>query len=206
MWNVSLLNHSYSQIATSSYFNFTATNATMILGSWSYSTPTTSGQYCLFPHLWTANGTQLGSIITCFSYIYDADSDGVWDEYDLCPNTPIGSTVDWNGCAASQRDTDGDGYTDDVDDFINDPTQWNDYDGDGYGDNASGNNSDAFPQDSTQWSDTDGDGWADTFPAIWSNDDERGATLDLWPDDPSQWSDFDSDGFGDNESGTNGDY
>ncbi len=219
MWNVSLLNHSYSQIATSIYFNFTATNATMILGTWSYSTPTTSGQYCLFPHLWTANGTQLGSIVACFSYIYDADSDGVWDEYDLCPNTPVGSTVDWNGCAASQRDTDGDGYTDDVDDFINDPTQWNDYDGDGYGDNASGNNSDAFPQDATQWSDTDGDGCGDNangtngdqFPTDatqcsdidgdgWG-DNPNGTNPDAFPTDPTQWSDSDGDGYGDNPNG-----
>ncbi|MDG1525017.1 MAG: hypothetical protein P8Q90_02985, partial [Candidatus Thalassarchaeaceae archaeon] len=196
MWNVSLLNHSYSQIATSSYFNFTATNATMILGSWSYITPTTSGQYCLFPQLWTANGTQLGSIVACFSYIYDADSDGVWDEYDLCPNTPIGSTVDSNGCAASQRDTDGDGYTDDVDDFINDPTQWNDFDGDGYGDNANGNNSDAFPQDATQWSDADGDGCGDNA---------NGTNGDQFPSDATQCSDIDGDGYGDNPNGTNPD-
>ena len=195
-WNVSLLNHSYSQIATSIYFNFTATNSTMILGTWSYSTPTTSGQYCLFPHIWTANGTQLGSIITCFSYIYDADSDGVWDEYDLCPNTPIGSTVDWNGCAASQRDTDGDGYTDDVDDFINDPTQWSDFDGDGYGDNASGNNSDDFPQDATQWSDADGEGFGDN---------QNGNKADHFPYDPTQCSDTDGDGYGDNPNGTNAD-
>ena len=39
------------------------------------------------------------------------------------------------------------------------PAWYFDGDGDGYGDNASGNNSDAFPQDSTQWTDADGDGY-----------------------------------------------
>ena len=219
MWNVSLLNHTYSPIASSSMSNFSATNSSMTLGSWSFNTPTTSGQYCLFPQLWTTNGTSLGSIVTCFTLIYDADSDGVWDENDLCPNTPIGSTVDSNGCAASQRDTDGDGYTDDVDDFINDPTQWNDYDGDGYGDNANGNNSDAFPQDSTQWADADGDGCGDNpngtngdqFPNDatqcsdidgdgWG-DNPNGTNPDAFPTDPSQWSDYDGDGYGDNPNG-----
>ncbi|MEE2747709.1 MAG: CARDB domain-containing protein, partial [Candidatus Thermoplasmatota archaeon] len=219
MWNVSLLNHTYSQIATSSTFNFSATNSSMNLGSWSYSTPTTSGQYCLFPQLWTANGTSLGSIVTCFTLIYDADNDGVWDSNDLCPNTPTGSTVDQFGCAASQRDTDGDGYTDDVDDFINDPTQWNDFDGDGYGDNASGNNGDAFPQDATQWLDADGDGCGDNpngtngdqFPNDATQcsdqdgdgygDNPNGTNPDAFPTDPTQWSDNDGDGYGDNPNG-----
>ncbi len=196
MWNVSLLNQTYSQIATSSTFNFSATNSSMNLGSWVYSTPTTSGQYCLFPQLWTANGTSLGSIVTCFTLIYDGDSDGVWDEFDLCPNTPIGSTVDANGCAASQRDTDGDGYTDDVDDFVNDSTQWNDFDGDGYGDNANGNNPDAFPQDATQWADADGDGCGDN---------PNGTNGDQFPNDATQCSDIDGDGYGDNPNGTNPD-
>ncbi|MEE2758444.1 MAG: CARDB domain-containing protein [Candidatus Thermoplasmatota archaeon] len=219
MWNVSLLNSTYNQIATSGMSNFSATNSSMNLGSWVFSTPTTSGQYCLFPQLWTTNGTSLGSIVTCFTLIYDADSDGVWDEFDLCPNTPIGSTVDSNGCAASQRDTDGDGYTDDVDDFINDPTQWNDYDGDGYGDNANGNNSDAFPQDGTQWEDADGDGCGDNpngtngdqFPNDATQcsdidgdgygDNPNGTNPDAFPTDPTQWSDYDGDGYGDNPNG-----
>ena len=53
-------------------------------------------------------------------------------------------------------DTDGDGYTDDVDAFPSDPTEWLDTDGDGYGDN-----SDAFPNDPTEWLDSDGDGVGD---------------------------------------------
>ena len=196
MWKVSLLNHSYIEIASSNYTNVSATGTTMSFGSWSYTTPTSSGQYCLFAQFWTTNGTNLTNDVACFNYVYDGDNDGVWDEYDQCPNTPIGSTVDWFGCAASQRDTDGDGYTDDVDDFINDPTQWNDFDGDGYGDNSSGNNSDAFPQDATQWSDSDGDGCGDNA---------NGTNGDQFPNDATQCSDLDGDGYGDNPNGTNPD-
>jgi hypothetical protein len=42
--------------------------------------------------------------------------DGVLDHLDLCLNTPIGSKVDTNGCADSQKDTDKDGLMDHVDD------------------------------------------------------------------------------------------
>ena len=50
-----------------------------------------------------------------------------------------------------------------VDDFINNPTQWRDSDGDGYGDNqASGATQiDAFVDNPTQWEDSDGDGYGD---------------------------------------------
>ena len=69
-------------------------------------------------------------------------------------------------------DTDGDGYNDDIDAFINEPTQWSDQDGDGYGDNPSGVNPDmcrdspAEPVDSngctqSQIADSDGDGVLD---------------------------------------------
>lgn len=69
-------------------------------------------------------------------------------------------------------DTDGDGYDDEIDAFITDPTQWSDQDGDGYGDNQSGVNPDlcrdspAEPVDSegcteSQKADSDGDGVLD---------------------------------------------
>ncbi|MCK4455515.1 MAG: hypothetical protein KAU99_04120 [Thermoplasmata archaeon] len=99
------------------------------------------------------------------------------------------------------KDSDGDGYTDDQDDFPNDPTEWKDTDGDGYGDNQDvfptdpdewydsdndgvGDNTDEFPNDPTEWKDSDGDGYGD-------NGDE-------FPHDPSEWRDSDSDGLGDN--------
>ncbi len=39
----------------------------------------------------------------------DADGDGVANGADLCPSTPVGATVDPNGCSQNQVDTDDDG-------------------------------------------------------------------------------------------------
>lgn len=39
----------------------------------------------------------------------DDDKDGVANSKDLCPNTPLGETVDANGCSESQKDDDKDG-------------------------------------------------------------------------------------------------
>lgn len=83
------------------------------------------------------------------------------------------------------KDTDGDGYDDNVDAFPNDANEWSDSDGDGYGDN-----SDAFPNDSTQWTDRDGDGYGDN---------PNGKNPDEFPDDPTEWRDSDNDGIGDNK-------
>ena len=77
------------------------------------------------------------------------------------------------------RDSDGDGYRDDVDAFIYNPNEWADSDGDGVGDN-----SDVFPSDPTEWEDTDGDG--------------AGDNSDVFPSDPTEWEDTDGDGVGDN--------
>jgi hypothetical protein len=48
-------------------------------------------------------------------------------------------------------DSDNDGYSDDIDAFPNDPTQWLDSDGDNYGDNPNGMNPDYYPNDPTRW-------------------------------------------------------
>jgi len=71
---------------------------------------------------------------------------------------------------AYQRDTDGDGVADALD---------NDIDGDGH-DNAE----DAFPYDENEWLDADGDG--------------IGSNTDGVDNDASEWRDFDGDGIGDN--------
>jgi len=207
--------------------NFTATNSSQSW-FWDYTTPSVSGYYCVISGLWDSNGVLLDLMLlnsssTCFLIIHDDDGDGVWNMYDLCPNTPANTPVDLNGCAASQRDTDGDGVNDALDPFPFDGTQWQDSDGDGYGDNASGNNPDAFPNDATQHSDGDGDGYGDNasgnnpdaFPTDsnqWSDSDGDGygdnsnvTGGDLWPNDPTQWWDSDGDGYGDNSNGTNGD-
>ena len=77
------------------------------------------------------------------------------------------------------RDSDGDGYRDDVDAFIYNPDEWLDADGDGVG-----SNTDECDNDPTEWRDSDGDGYC--FP------------MDVFPNDPNEWFDTDGDGVGDN--------
>ena len=116
-------------------------------------------------------------------------------------------------------DSDGDGFTDDVDAFPFDSTQWSDVDGDGYGDNPEGNSSDAFPNNPNEWNDTDDDGVGDNEDAFpldftqWSDfdgdgygDDPEGNFSDALPMNPTQWEDRDGDGYGDNPDGEKRDY
>jgi hypothetical protein len=63
---------------------------------------------------------------------------------------PISSSIILN-TSVTTLDIDGDGYSNDIDAFPNDPTQWLDSDGDNYGDNPNGTNPDAFPNDPTKW-------------------------------------------------------
>ena len=99
------------------------------------------------------------------------------------------------------RDSDGDGYRDDVDAFIYNPNEWIDADGDGVG-----SNTDACDNDPAEWRDTDGDGYCvpmDLFPNDpneWFDTDEDGVgdNADLFPNDPSETVDSDGDGVGDN--------
>jgi len=103
-------------------------------------------------------------------------------------------------------DTDGDGYTDNIDAFPNDRSEWKDSDNDGVGDNSDaypnnaqekldsdkdgvGDNADKFPYDSTQSVDRDGDGYGDN---------PYGNNFDVFPDNPKEWKDTDHDGIGDN--------
>ena len=140
----------------------------------------------------------------------DFDRDGFGDEEfgnngDSCPLISGTSTIDRRGCI----DSDGDGWSDEGDDFPDnpneyldtdgdtvpnhldefpyDPTQKQDTDGDGYGDNADGNLGDAYPNDPTRHADSD----RDTY------DDDN----DAFPFDSTQWSDSDGDGYGDNRLG-----
>jgi hypothetical protein len=225
-WSVSVFHGSNNTTYVSSGFQTFNATSSLVSNSWNWTVPPTSGGYCVEVVLLDGQASTpvtLDSDFDCFSIINDADGDGIWDENDTCPNTPVGSSVDMNGCADSQKDTDGDGFTDDVDAFVNDPTQWADTDGDGYGDNSSGNNGDAFPQDSTQWADRDGDNHgdnatgndADAFPddsTQWSDVDNDGwgdnpglNNSDAFPLDPTQWTDQDGDGYGDNPNGFNPD-
>ena len=212
-----------ANLATSSMTSFTATAQNMSITSWSYTTPTSSGTYCVHIDLYSNVSVQLIGDDDCFQITIDDDNDGVANEADQCPNTAMGAIVDQYGCALAQKDTDGDGYNDAVDAVPTDATQWSDMDGDGYGDNASGNNPDAFPTDGSQWSDADGDGYGDNAsgnmpdafpmdPTQWSDadgdgygDNASGNNPDAWPSDSTQWADSDGDGYGDNPTGTNGD-
>jgi hypothetical protein len=130
---------------------------------------------------------------------YDTDDDGYGDnpigiDGDDCKYQAGNSTIDLLGCL----DTDGDGYSDSNDKFINEPSQVFDKDGDGYGDNQSGRFGDACPleygestRDSYGCPDADFDGWSDGF--------------DTFDNDSSQWNDTDRDGYGDQLIGFQGD-
>ena len=96
---------------------------------------------------------------------------------------------------SSIHDTDGDGFADDDDQFLNNPTQWADSDGDGYGDNqhSDATQVDNFTENPTQWADSDGDGYGD-------NQNSGATQVDNFTENPSQWADSDGDGYGDNQS------
>ena len=123
----------------------------------------------------------------------DLDGDGYGDNTigyrgDACPEEAGNSIIDRFGCP----DDDGDGHSNDHDDFPNDAAIWLDSDGDGVDDSL-----DAFPFEPGQSQDTDGDGYGDNRFG--------GASADFFPMDPTQWSDIDGDGYGDNQNGTNPD-
>ncbi|MDB4715431.1 BspA family leucine-rich repeat surface protein, partial [Flavobacteriaceae bacterium] len=56
-----------------------------------------------------------------FELIPDSDQDGIVDEFDLCPETPLGEEVDENGCSFNQRDDDKDGVVNGLDECNNTP-------------------------------------------------------------------------------------
>ena len=124
----------------------------------------------------TASTTQSNNSVSLHG---DADSDGVNDLLDQCPNTPGGASIDTNGCAESQKDPDNDGVS-----GINDncPTTANadqlDTDTDGTGDVCDSDDdgdgvldtADAFPLDATETTDTDGDQTGDNTDTDDDND------------------------------------
>ena len=121
----------------------------------------------------------------------DDDNDGFADSEDACPQvagtSSLGGVL---GCA----DGDGDGYSDVIDAFPVDGTQWADIDEDGYGDNPDGTQGDACPAragtstlDRFGCVDTDLDGWSDAN--------------DAFPQVNSQHLDTDGDGYGDHPDG-----
>ena len=128
----------------------------------------------------------------------DSDLDGYGDNpapanmADICPTDYGTSTEDRLGCP----DIDDDGWSDEGDDFENDPTQWLDSDSDGYGDNLAPA---ITPDDCVNiWGnstldrlgcvDSDGDGWSDE--------------ADVYPNHKLLWTDVDGDTYSD-QLGTN---
>jgi hypothetical protein len=160
----------------------------------------------------------------------DSDQDGYGDNTegglgDNCPRTYGTSNRNSTfGC----KDFDFDGWADFEDMYVNDSSQWKDTDGDGYGDELNGFQGDACPKsvgDSTLdrfgCRDTDNDGWSDIGDALpenptqWidrdgdgfgENNSEEATEIDLFPSDGTQWNDTDGDGHGDNPYGTQGDW
>lgn len=63
--------------------------------------------------------TPLGATVDAYGCEVDSDGDGVADSKDECPNTPAGATVDERGCEA--KDGDGDGVPDGNDECPNTP-------------------------------------------------------------------------------------
>ena len=138
---------------------------------------------------------------------HDVDGDGRGDNplgttADVCPSqagTSVGPSS--GGARWGCPDTDGDGWSDLGDAFIHEPTQWRDTDGDGFGDDVNGNQGDACPEvrgtsllDRLGCRDTDGDGWSDPTESWQAH---PFGTADYFPTESLQWRDSDSDGFGD---------
>ena len=150
----------------------------------------------------------------------DTDGDNYGDnpdpatEPDSCPNVFGTSYMDVFGCP----DSDGDGYSDDGDQFDDDPYQWADNDGDGYPSNTNDPRDpnpyggiDHFDENPTQWDDTDGDGYGDNYanaswtsirPAEWPGQlltmtPLQLVDVDTFPLNPEQWNDTDGDWVGD---------
>ena len=127
----------------------------------------------------------------------DSDGDGFGDNAtgnlaDDCPSVYGNS---WQNNTFGCVDSDQDGWADQEDSHVDDPSQWSDIDGDGFGDNLGGTTPDACtttPGNSTLGNrmgcpDADGDGWDDV--------------ADQLPNLANQWLDQDGDGYGDNATG-----
>ena len=119
------------------------------------------------------------------------------NEQDACPfQAGTSNQQGIYGCP----DFDGDGWSDSLDVFVQEASQWLDTDGDGFGDNLDGFNGDYCPnipgessQDRKGCIDTDGDGYSN-IDEFWT----RYSGGDVYPQDPAQWEDSDGDGYGDN--------
>ena len=119
---------------------------------------------CYWPGDWQNNlstPSDFDGDWVCDTLDDDDDNDGVLDGNDVCPETPEGGVVfsgnsTTHGCTAEQWDSDEDGFPNDLDDFPDNPGEWNDTDEDGVGDNSDG--------------DIDGDGISNSWEIVYGTD------------------------------------
>ena len=105
------------------------------------------------------------------------------------------------GTDPTTNDTDSDNFTDDIDIFPLDSTEWIDTDGDGVGDNL-----DFFPLNFNESKDSDLDGLGDKLEILmqtnpFSNDTDGDGSIDSidrFPLNDTEYLDSDDDGYGDN--------
>ena len=152
----------------------------------------------------------------------DSDGDGIGDTVDPLPSSAASNATDWDEDGISDHSWT---FSENLDEFPDDSTQWSDGDGDGYGDNPNGTNPDAFPNDASEWLDSDGDTKGDNGDACptvtgnstedragcldrdgdgWSDPDAfhgNDAGADAFPLDATQHRDSDRDGYGDDAFG-----
>jgi len=140
-----------------------------------------------------------------------------WNYYSVTPTGSVTNLAVYPGQAivpkkgfafslATQVDSDGDGYPDNVDAFPTDPNEWLDTDGDGTGDNADTDDDndgvadvdDAFPLDPAEWLDTDGDGTGNNADTDDDNDGLSDAVEATLGTDPLN-ADTDGDGVSDGD-------
>ena len=146
----------------------------------------------------------------------DADSDGLINACDGCPNDPAKTEPGQCGCGVADTDTDSDGTADCNDGCPTDPAKTEpgicgcgvaetDTDGDGTADcndddddnDGVADSLDAFPLDAGESVDTDGDGQGNNADA---DDDNDGVvdSQDAFPLDAAESADTDGDGQGNN--------
>ena len=170
------------------------------------------------------------AMVDLLHILSDSDGDGVYDEGDMCPNTPIGADIFTDGCSEEQRelgstiDSDNDGIMDSLDLCANTPSGESVYtngcgdsqidsDGDGVADaydvcqgldDTVDLDGDNIPDGCDVLIDSDGDGIADGDDACAGFDDSIDADADGYPDACDVLIDSDGDGVADDVDLCNG--
>ncbi|QLH07931.1 thrombospondin [Nitrosopumilus ureiphilus] len=122
----------------------------------------------------------------------DKDNDGVTDFFDNCIDNPNIDQTDFDSDSLGDEcdsDDDNDGFSDEVDAFDNESSEWSDIDFDSIGDNKDDDDDNDGILDSLDFFDTDPTEWADfDFDGIGStkdDDDDNDGILDIVDNDPT---------------------